>query len=180
MIIGLRRHSVRIVEHQPGWLQLGKEIISHLEDTIPGLFRDIQHVDSTAVPGLPAKPIIDIAIALPSQAKLAFIIRLLTDESYIYRGNSGEEGGHLFVMESEAEVRTAHLHLVAFDDPQWRNYLRNRDILRRDALSRSKYAALKKELHLRYPDDRRSYTAGKHAFITSLLKGSSAPEGRLF
>ena len=74
---------------------------------------DIQHVGSTAVPGLDAKPIIDIAVAIASTAEIARCRQPLGDLGYIDRGDCGTEGGYLFVKESAPLVRTPHLHMIA-------------------------------------------------------------------
>ena len=76
---------------------------------------DIQQVGSTAVPGLDAKPIIDIAVAVASTAQIAQRRQplRLKDLGYVNRGDSGTERGDLFVKESAPEVRTHHLHMIA-------------------------------------------------------------------
>ena len=78
------------------------------------------------------------------------------------------------MKEAAPEVRTHHLHLVALDDPQWGNYLRFRDGLRADATLRTQYATLKKALQEQFSQDRKAYTAAKHAFIRAILQQNNA------
>jgi GrpB-like predicted nucleotidyltransferase (UPF0157 family) len=133
------------------------------------LVLDIQHVGSTAVPGLAAKPIIDIAVAVASLVDVQRCRPLLIALGYLDRGDAGREGGYVFVKERVPEVRTHHLHMVTIDDPQWANYLSFRDRLRADAALRKEYAALKWKLQERFACDRQGYTAAKDAFIRRVL-----------
>ena len=104
------------------------------------------------------------------------MVENLTAIGYIYRGDGADSGGHLFVWESEPDVRTIHLHVVASDDAQWRNYLRFRDLLRQDPALRKRYGELKQALRSEFPDDRKSYTDSKHDFIRSILNTEAQPE----
>jgi GrpB-like predicted nucleotidyltransferase (UPF0157 family) len=95
--------------------------------------------------------------------------RALEPLRYIYRGDEGGEGGHLFVLEDEPEHRIAHIHLLSSGDPQWTRYLAFRDRLREDAAARAEYGHLKRQLADQFPDDRGAYTAAKESFIQGLL-----------
>lgn len=141
-----------------------------LQQHIGHLVLDIQHVGSTAVAGLDAKPILDLAVAVTSIAMIPRCGPLLCRIGYIDRGDGGADGGYLFVKESVPDVRTHHVHVVAIDDPQWRNYLLFRDTLRADGELRTRYAELKQDLQKQFAQDRQSYTAAKHAFIRGVLR----------
>ena len=127
---------------------------------------------STAVPSLDAKPILDIAVAVASTQVIPRLRRPLGQLGYIYRGDAGEDGGHLFVKESAPDVRTHHLHVVV-DDLQWREWLLLRDSLRADEMLRTRYSELKKALQERFAEDRRGYTEAKNKFIRGLVKPRS-------
>lgn len=170
-MLGLKRHTVRLEEYQPEWHQIFLQTKKELLKEIGDLVMDIQHVGSTAIPGIPAKPILDIAIAIDAKDHLKDIIVKLEDLGYEYRGDSREDGGQLFVMNIGPGVRSKHVHIVLQDDPQWQNYLRFRDtLIARPDLSRE-YTALKASLATQFPQDRKSYTSGKHQFIRSVLEG---------
>ena len=169
-MIGLRRHHVRVVPHQEEWAARFAAEREDLLATLGGHAVDIQHIGSTAVPGLAAKPVIDIAAAVRSLAALPEIIEALARTGYIYRRDSGQEGGHLFVRESAPEIRCVHLHVVQQGDPQWQHYLEFRDLLRADGELRHEYAELKLALARRYANDRKSYTGAKQEFIQSILR----------
>ena len=170
-MIGLRRDTVQIVAYHADWHDLFEQERRVLHQHLKSLVLDIQHVGSTAVPGLDAKPILDIAVAVASVAVIPQCRPPLCGLGYLDRGDMGRDGGgYLFVKEAAPEVRTHHLHLVALDDPQWGNYLRFRDVLRADATLRTRYATLKKALQERFSQDRKAYTAAKHAFIRAILQ----------
>ena len=124
---------------------------------------------STAIPDLPAKPILDLVAAVTTLAVIPELIERLAASGYIYRGDGADRGGHLFVWESEPDVRTTHLHIVTQDDIQWTNYILFRDLLRQNPDLRAEYAALKHDLQARFPDDRESYTDAKRDFILGVL-----------
>ncbi|MDQ3856374.1 MAG: GrpB family protein [Chloroflexota bacterium] len=142
-----------------------------LQRCIGHLAIEIQHVGSTAVPGLDAKPIIDIAVAVRAVEAIPYIRPLLVELGYIDRGDNGRDGGYLLVKECGAEVRTHHLHIVTVDGPQWHNYLLFRDRLAAGETLRSRYAQLKQELQARFREGRALYTRAKHGFIRAVLDG---------
>ncbi len=176
-MIGLQRHTVCVVEHQPEWAALFLTEAETLRASLGDIVADIQHVGSTAVPGLSAKPILDIAVAVPSMAVIPTVVTRLTAGSYIDRGDMSQ-GGYLLVKESEPDVRTIHLHIVLSTSCEWNNYLAFRDILRRNESIRRRYVSVKTHLARQYPHDRQSYTAGKHAFITDVLNRQARPACR--
>jgi GrpB-like predicted nucleotidyltransferase (UPF0157 family) len=101
---------------------------------------DVQHVGSTAVPDLPAKPILDIAAGVATFDAIREISRRLARIGYLYRGDHGDAGGHLFVIESAPDIRTIHLHVVQHSGTQWRDYLAFRDLLRHTPAICRRYA----------------------------------------
>ena len=177
-MIGLKRHTVRVVGHHPGWADLFASECEILHRALSGLIVDIQHVGSTAVPDLPAKPILDIAIAVRTPDLVPAIVERLTGIGYIYRGDAADDGGHLFVKEPEPDIRTAHVHVVEQGGTQWKNYILFRDTLLGDVSVRISYADLKNNLMKRFPDDRRSYTAAKNDFVKQVLKSKAVGDSQ--
>lgn len=170
MILGLRNGAVRLVDHQPGWAAAFDAARARIESALdPGLILGLEHVGSTAVPGLIAKPIIDIALQIPAAA--ATPIAPLVAAGYLDRGDKGADGGHLLALEPEPDVRTEHLHVVRAGDGLWAIYLSFRDRLRADPAARDRYAALKRRLAAAHASERERYTAAKAAFIRGLLEG---------
>jgi GrpB-like predicted nucleotidyltransferase (UPF0157 family) len=176
-MIGLEKGIVRLVPHHPSWHDVFEQERRVLQEHIGGQALDIQHVGSTAVPGLDAKPIIDIAVAVESPAVIPGCRQQLSHLGHSDRGDAGTEGGCLFVKVRSPEVRTHYLHFVEIDDPQWRNYLRFRDILRADEGVRARYGELKKTLQEQFARDRKAYTLGKNDFIRGALAGYETETG---
>jgi GrpB-like predicted nucleotidyltransferase (UPF0157 family) len=134
----------------------------------PWLVGPIEHVGSTAVPGLPAKPIIDIMAAVGDLPSSVPAIEALKPLNYCYFEYKADRM-HWFCKPSDYE-RTHHLHLVPWKSQFWRDRLAFRDRLRSDAVTRRSYAELKTALASKYRDDRESYTEAKTDFIQSVLQ----------
>jgi GrpB-like predicted nucleotidyltransferase (UPF0157 family) len=169
-MVGLEKGTVRISPPNDKWAEIFQTEKVLLNQRIGHLVIDIQHVGSTSVPGLDAKPIIDIAIAISSVEVISQCRLPLAALSYIDRGDTKGNGGYLFVKESRPKFRTHHLHLVVISDPQWLDYLMFRKLLSSDKSLRDKYIELKRRLGKKFQDDRGSYTAEKTAFIRELLE----------
>ena len=168
-MIGLKRHTVKIVNHDPEWAKLAAEACQAVRSACGELLVDVQHVGSTAVPRLPAKPILDIAAAVVTFDSMPELVRRLASIGYRHRRDHGEAGGHLLVVDSAPDIRTIHLHVVKQNGRQWRNYLRFRDLLRRRPAIRKRYAELKRDIARICRDDRELYTASKADFIRKVL-----------
>lgn len=164
--LGLARGIVEVVASRAEWPARYTVLECRLRKLL-GSAVLIEHVGSTSVPGLAAKPILDVAVLMTRDMTVEQIIGVLGAE-FEYRGDSGSEGGLLFVEQSAPGVRTAHIHVVNHGDPQWERYLRVRDRLRSDPVAREAYARLKTELAARFPDDRAAYTEAKDSYIRTL------------
>ena len=134
---------------------------------------DIQHIGSTSIPGLKAKPIIDIAIKVKSSDEIQICAKILNRADYINRGDTKGEGGYLLVKEKIPLVRTHHIHIVSSENPQWKNYLIFRELLKEKKDLREQYLQLKQVLQERFPFDRKRYTAAKSQFIQKFIESHS-------
>jgi GrpB-like predicted nucleotidyltransferase (UPF0157 family) len=166
--LGLTRGVVELADHDDTWRSDFLAERDRLAAALGGTGCEIEHIGSTAVPGIPAKPILDIALGCPSRVNPLSLKARLEDIGYIYRGDAGAAGGHVFVRGTGA-ARTHHLQVVAVQDEQWKAYLALRELLRSDAESRELYATAKRRLAQRFKDDRKSYTDAKAATIHQLL-----------
>ncbi|MFD0689853.1 GrpB family protein [Actinomadura fibrosa] len=170
--MGLSKGSVRVADGHPGWPGVYEELAAALRPALGALATAVEHVGSTSVPGLPTKPIIDIAVGVTAEARLSDVVDAVTALGYEFRGDKGEEIGWLFVLESRPLFRIAHVHAVRHGGPQWREYLAFRERLRVDAVARRAYARLKRRLAVEYADDRQAYTAAKTSLVGELLSGA--------
>jgi GrpB-like predicted nucleotidyltransferase (UPF0157 family) len=128
----------------------------------------IVHIGSTSVPGLPAKPVIDIMAAVRDLPSSVAAIEALKPLSYCYFPYKNDVM-HWFCKPSDVE-RTHHLHLIPMNSQLWRDRLAFRDRLRSDAALRDAYAALKSALASTHRGDREAYTDAKSDFIQSALR----------
>lgn len=138
----------------------------------PWLAGQIEHIGSTAVPGLSAKPVIDIMAPVRSLAHAVPAIDALTSLNYCYFPYKPSEM-HWFCKPSPAH-RTHHLHLVPAASSVWQLRLAFRDALRRDPALASQYERLKVRLAAAHAQDREAYTDGKTLFINSVLQRVAA------
>ena len=136
----------------------------------PWLAGPIEHIGSTAVPGLAAKPVIDIMAAVASLDASRPALAALAALQYVYFPYRAEIM-HWLCKPSD-DVRTHHLHLVPFGSALWHERLRFRDRLRSDALVAAEYVALKLALAKRYEFDREAYTDAKEPFVRRILAES--------
>lgn len=176
--LGLESRTVRLVSYDGRWPALFLAESGRLADAvsaagIPSLH--FEHVGSTAVPGLAAKPILDLAAGRRSEISAEIYIPVLEAAGYIYRGNGGLPGREFF---RRGEPRSHHLHLVEYSGWHWQRYLGFRDALRADATLRDAYAALKRELAAQYPRDREAYIEGKTTFVEAATRLPGVPRRR--
>jgi GrpB-like predicted nucleotidyltransferase (UPF0157 family) len=165
--LGVRRGTVGIAPPDPSWAAAYERALPLLREALAGIAVAIEHVGSTAVPGLPAKPILDIVVAVPPGRSRETVDGPLTELGFLYRGS--DDSRTTYGWESEPRVRVVNLHVVEHRGRAWREYMTFRDRLRADPAARDAYAKLKRELAERHPDDRASYIAGKDAFVAEIL-----------
>lgn len=168
MILGLQRGRVGLVPHQDGWGRAFAEEKSRLESVLGGSALGIEHVGSTAVPGLAAKPVIDIAVSVRSLADIEAWPLLLRDHGYASFGDREGRREHFFAKGPE-EKRIVYLHVVAAESSRWNDYLKFRDALRTHTALRLEYERLKIAACERHRTDRGAYTTAKDEFIRRVL-----------
>ena len=133
-------------------------------------FGSIEHVGSTAVPGMVAKPVIDVMFGVKSLEGSKPAIEVLVSNGYEYSPYKTEVM-HWFCKPSH-DYRTHHLHLIPFESPLWKERIQFRDLLRSDDKVASQYANLKRELAATCKEDREAYTEKKWPFIQKVLRST--------
>lgn len=166
-IIGLAPGSVQLRPYDPAWSYLYELERQELMERIGPHALAIEHIGSTAIPGIPSKPILDIAIAVTSFEEADVCVEPLADISYEYKGESGVPKRRFF---SKGNPRTHHLHILEIESAEWANHLLFRDYLRAHPGTASAYALLKLDLAGRFANDREAYTDGKIEFIHGILR----------
>lgn len=165
---------IEVADYDPAWPAKAAAAIAELTATLPGLFTAIEHIGSTSVPGLAAKPVIDLMAAVaeldPVLAREQPLIRLR------YRRHDGAMAGRLFYLREENGLRAYHLHVVP--DAGWitRNERLLRDHLRAHPADAARYAKLKRCLAGRgiTPAE---YTRAKTGLIQELTDRARAARG---
>ncbi len=168
--LGQDYDSMRLARTTEAWIAAGSELQGRVVQLLDGITAHVEVIGSSSVLGLLAKPIIDLAVGLTAGQPLAPVVTALEADGWIYRGDAGSDGGHVFVLEARPLHRVAHLHVVTFNGDAWRDYVRLRDLLRRSPEARQRYEAVKAELAERRPVDRSAYTNGKTDVVASLLR----------
>src|SRR5215213_7840182 len=162
---------VEVVAYDPAWPSKFEEERAVLEGLLAHWkVADIEHVGSTAVPGLAAKPVIDIMVPVESLEASRGSIEAASRAGYMYWPYKADVM-HWFCKPSAA-LRTHHLHIVPFESSLWFDRLRFRDALRSDSGLAERYAELKLHLAGRYRHDREAYTEGKAGFVMTVLAGA--------
>lgn len=162
---------VKLVPYDPLWpskFESERAVLRRL--LAPWVVANIEHVGSTAVSGLSAKPVIDIMVPVECLDSSRGAIEAASQAGYIYWPYKADVM-HWFCKPSAAH-RTHHLHLIPYESPLWFDRLRFRDALRSDPHLARRYAELKLHLAKRYRHDRESYTEGKTEFVAAVVKGS--------
>jgi GrpB-like predicted nucleotidyltransferase (UPF0157 family) len=166
--------DVRIVPYDPAWpVQFAAEAERLRAVLDPGLILGIEHFGSTAVPGLAAKPIIDILIAVRSLADAkATTIEPISGLGYVYWPDNPKPDRMFFVkgMPPYGTRRTHHVHITEPLGEMWRRRLPFRDHLRANPDEAHRYAALKQELADRHGDDRDAYSDAKTEYCESIYR----------
>lgn len=170
MSLGLKRGTVQLEPHDKQWDEATIQTIKKLKSILgDDAVVDIQHIGSTAIPAIKAKPIIDIAVGVTDFEKIMSYNERLKKEEIVYRGSDVEDQ-ILYVMgDMEKNIRTHHIHVVKWNGTEWRNYIHFRDCLNANENMALQYQRVKEELESKYADNRGLYTKGKKDIIDIIL-----------
>lgn len=160
--------QVIIEDYDPCWAQLFEVLRSRLSASLDELASSIEHVGSTSVPGLAAKPIIDIDVLLRSSDELPEVIRRLADLGYEHKGDLGVIGREAF--RGKAAAIQHHLYVCPPDSREYKRHVAFRDYLRSHPVDAHAYALLKRELACKYGTDREGYNLAKSEFVQRILQ----------
>lgn len=154
--------AVYLVPHDPQWTEAYAEQAARVGALLAPWGVTVEHVGSTAVPGLPAKPIVDVLAVV--DALHPEMVPLLAADGWLHWAGDPTPG-RLWFLRPSPEARTHHLHVYARGDERALAQLAFRDALRADPALAADYAALKARLAAEHPGDREAYTAGKTDFV---------------
>lgn len=167
-MVGLARETVELHDHDPAWHDEYEREVARLRDLLGDRVRDFEHVGSTAVPEVPAKPVVDILALVDDLADANELVPVLERNGYAHRANDDVDD-RVFLAKGPPTHRTHYLSVAAVGSDTHREQVAFRNYLREHPGVASAYATLKRSLASEYPDDRASYTAGKAPFIERVL-----------
>lgn len=162
------QNRIIIEDPDPNWSATFERIRLALAIALGSVALRIEHVGSTAIPNLPAKPIIDIDVIIDSESDLPIAIDRLARIGYTYQGDQGISRRYAFRARDPQPAH--HLYVCAKDSPELHRHLIFRDYLRTHPSVAAAYGALKRQIQAEVSGDRLAYTERKSAFIESVLK----------
>jgi GrpB-like predicted nucleotidyltransferase (UPF0157 family) len=168
---------VVVVEYNPRWPVIFEDLRARLAGALGALLAAIEHVGSTAVPGMAAKPIIDMDVLLKSGSDLPQVTEQLAVLEYVYQGDLGIAGREAFRAPSGLPAH--HLYVCPPESQEYRRHLALRDYLRARPSEAAAYSALKRASAARFRHDRSAYAEAKREFIERLQqKALASPSAR--
>ncbi len=160
-------NRVQVVDYDTEWPEIFERVRSYVWPAVGDIALNVEHVGSTAVQGLRAKPVIDACIVVASREQVEVCIERLANIGYLHKGNLGVPDREAF--RRPEQLPRHHLYLSPRDSLSLKNHLGLRDYLRSHPEAAREYGELKALLAFRFPKDIDSYIVGKTEFILSIL-----------
>lgn len=167
--LGLRRDIVELFDHNILWEKYAHETIIELKNIFGPTAIDIQHIGSTAIKNIKAKPIIDIVVGVNELNEVDAFIEKLAQNNYFHR--PFKEDDVLFVKgNTKEETRTHHIHIVKYNSNIWNNQINFRDYLNSNVTDAKNYEKLKVQLQKDNRNNRSGYTEKKERYIIETME----------
>jgi len=176
MVLGLTSGKVSLARAHDAWAAAYEQERARIVAALGHQLLDIQHVGSTSIPNVPAKPILDILIGVQDFDEATNCVGPMIAIGYTYRGENGIPRRHYFV---KGDPRTHHVHMLEIQSADWREILRFRDLLRMNPALASEYAREKERLAQLHANNREAYQRGKDLVVESILARDELSQVRL-
>jgi len=180
MVLGLKHGMAELSTHAPEWKVNANEMIKQLWSILGVVANDIQHVGSTSIHNIKAKPVIDIAVSVSSFEKVLELSPVMEKNGFIFIGWEGKnkkqpvyQCGEYILGEKNMEVLTHYIKIIKKNCQEWHNLINFRDYMNTFPVIASRYEALKKELAEKYKEDYRNYHQGKTSFILEIIAAAN-------
>lgn len=177
-MLGQHKRDITVVPYQSGWKDRFKQEADLLCGALGEKALQIEHIGSTSIPGIDAKPIIDIMIAVESLTQAPELVPVLESLGYEHRAHDTIPERLFFVKESAPEHRTHHLNLAQKDSGFWKNQIAFRDYLRTHPQVAAEYVDLKKRLAEDYARTKQLDPEGKTEFVSRVLELAQKEENQ--
>lgn len=168
-VIGQHKRDFHLAPYRSEWADLFLEEAERIGSALGEKALQIEHIGSTSIPGMPAKAIIDILVAVEQLAQSPDFIVPLDGLDYTYRPLDAIHGRLFFAREVQPEIRTHHLSITQKGSALWRNHLRFRDHLRHDDQLAAEYVQVKEDFAEFYARTKLVDTEWKSAFVAKVL-----------
>ena len=171
-MLGLKRNEVVLREHQVEWEEEAKNIADKLKAVFGNLAIDIQHIGSTAIGNIKAKPMLDIVLAIRSFGDLSDDVFLRLSDIGVYKSSTQPLFGIILCAikaHRDSDIVLANLHIVEIGSSEFNNHIAFRDYMNACPEKAKEYEKIKMELASKFPNDREAYTIGKNSFIKAML-----------
>jgi GrpB-like predicted nucleotidyltransferase (UPF0157 family) len=162
--------KITVVDYDPTWPTAFEAVRARVWPVVDDIALAVEHVGSTSVPGLAAKPIIDVSVVVPTGAAVKVAIERLSTLGYRHLGNLGIEGRESFA--SPTMLPRHHLYVCPQDSLALKNHLIVREHLRTHSEAAAEYGALKRRLAEQFSEDIGGYTEGKSETILAMLRAA--------
>ena len=169
-MIGQHKRDLTIVPYQSGWVELFEQEADRLRNALGENALRIEHIGSTSIPGMMAKPIIDMMAAVESLNEAAKFIPVVEALGYEYKPHDTVPERKFFAKEPNPEIRSHHLNLAELDSGFWKDQIAFRDYLRKHKQMAVGYVELKKRLAEEYGQTGQLNLEGKTPFVTKVLE----------
>jgi GrpB-like predicted nucleotidyltransferase (UPF0157 family) len=168
MGLGIRKDIVELYDHDIKWEENANETINELKFLFGNIAVDIQHIGSTAIKNIKAKPIIDIVVGIDNFKSLEKIIDKLATNDIFYRPFLPDD--RIFIKgDMKNETRTHYIHVVIYNKEEWNNHINFRDYMNNNMTEAKNYETLKTELQKENKFNRENYTKGKAEYIKEII-----------
>ena len=166
----MRTTKVIVLPNDPAWKNDFDMIRKELEDATGELIIGIEHVGSTSVEGMSAKPCIDIDVVIKDYSVFPEVVRRLEEIGYIHEGDLGIRDREAFRYSDKPHLKTHHLYVCPEYSEELHRHITFRNFLRNDPEAAKKYSGIKEEAAMLYPDDIDRYIAHKSPCIEELYE----------
>jgi GrpB-like predicted nucleotidyltransferase (UPF0157 family) len=160
--------AIQVVDYDPDWPRIFHQLRDQIWPSVRDVAVAIEHVGSTSVPGMAAKPVIDMDVVIATVADLPLVKLRLGSLGYKHRGNLGVDDREAFL--SPENLPRHHLYACVQNSLALQNHIAVRDYLRTHPSEAAVYSKLKKRLAERFPNERDRYVESKTDFILSILE----------